>query len=233
MIMKTIGIIGGLSWFSTTVYYRTINKLVNDKLGGSHSARILLYSLDFEEFDSLQLTNDWSGISKLLVGIAQNLERAGAGCVIIASNTPHMVADSIVKSISVPFIHIADATADEISHNKIRTVGLLGTRFTMENPFFKDRLRLNGIETVIPSEEDRNYIHASIFNELTKGVFSAVTKRKMVEIMDRMVDHGVEGIIFGCTELSLLINPTEYSTKIFDTTSIHSNAVVNYAINGN
>lgn len=231
--MKTLGIIGGLSWFSTTVYYRTINKLVNEKLGGTHSAKLLLYSIDFEEFEYFQKRNDWEGIGLLLSGIARNLEKAGADCIILASNTPHLVADKITESIGIPFIHIADETANEILLNSIRTVGLLGTKFTMENSFFKDRLKAKGIHTILPGEEDRNFIHASIFNELTKGIFNAVTKKRMIQIMDNLVDQGADGIIFGCTEISLLINPNEYSSKIFDTTFIHSKAAVDFATNGN
>jgi len=228
--MKTIGIIGGLSWFSTTVYYKTINQLTNQRLGGSHSARILLYSVDFNDFKILQEKNDWESLEKLLTDIAQRLEKAGADCIVMATNTPHLVADIISQKIKIPLLHIAEATAKEIVNQKINKVGLIGTKFTMENSFFKDRLNKYGIEAIIPSNSDRDFIHASIFEELTKGIFKTETKNKYVKIITELEKQGAKGIIFGCTEISLLLNQDDLSITLFDTTSIHSRAAVDFAL---
>ena len=228
--MKTIGIIGGLSWFSTTVYYKTINELTNQRLGGSHSARILLYSVDFNDFKTLQEKNDWEGIEKLLTDIAQRLEKAGANCIVMATNTPHLVADIISQKIKIPLLHIAEETAKEITSQKINKVGLIGTKFTMENSFFKNRLAKYDIEAIIPNNSDRDFIHNSIFEELTKGIFKAETKNKYVQIIAELEKQGAKGIIFGCTEISLLLNQTDLSIMLFDTTSIHSRAAVDFAL---
>ncbi len=228
--MKTLGIIGGLSWFSTMVYYRTINQLTNERLGGSHSAKIFLYSVDFNEFKTLQEKDDWEQIEKMLTDIAQRLENAGADCIVIASNTPHLVADIIRQKIKIPLLHIAEETAKEINKQKISKVGLLGTKFTMEQPFFKDRLSKFGLEPVIPNSVDRNFIHNSIFNELTKGIFKDETKKKYLDIIEKLRKDGAQGVIFGCTEISLLINQSDCNVIVFDTTVIHSKAAVDFAL---
>lgn len=228
--MKTLGIIGGLSWYSTTVYYRTINQLTNERLGDSHSARIILYSVDFNDFKTLQEKNEWDKIEQLFTDIALRLQHAGADCIIMATNTPHLIADSVRQKIKVPLLHIAEETAKEIVRQKISKVGLLGTKFTMENPFFKDRLAKFGIETIVPDSSDRDFIHASIFNELTKGIFNEGTKKKYRNIIDQLKLNGAEGVIFGCTEISLLLKQEESSILIFDTTAIHSKAAVDFAL---
>ena len=228
--MKTLGIIGGLSWFSTTVYYRTINQLTNQQLGGSHSAKLLLYSVDFNDFKTLQEKNDWDSIEKMLTDIAQRLESAGADCIVMATNTPHLVADIVRQKIKIPLLHIAEETAKEIVRQKVSKVGLLGTKFTMENSFFKDRLTKFGISTVIPDSSDRDFIHASIFSELTKGIFKSGTKNKYLEIINQLQQNGAEGVIFGCTEISLLIKQEDCSITVFDTTVIHSKAAVDFAL---
>jgi len=176
--MKTLGLIGGISWFSTSIYYKTINQLTNERLGAAHSAKLFLYSVDFNDFKTLQEKSDWKQIESMLCDSAQRLENAGADCILICSNTPHLVADAVREKIKIPLLHIAEETAKEISRQKINKVGLLGTKFTMENSFFKDRLSNAGIESLIPDSADRDFIHTSILGELTKGVFKDETRKK-------------------------------------------------------
>lgn len=228
--MKTLGLIGGLSWYSTIVYYRTINQVTNERLGSSHSAKLILFSIDFEEFRILQNKGDWNGVEKILSDIAIQLENAGADCIVMCTNTPHLVADTVRQKIKIPLIHIAEETAKEISSKKINKVGLLGTKFTMENSFFKDRLLQFGIESIVPDDPDKDYIHASIFNELTRGFFKDDTKNKYLDIIDKLKKDGAKGVVFGCTEFSLLINPADCTIPIFDTTAIHSKAAANFAL---
>jgi len=228
--MKTLGLIGGLSWFSTAVYYKTINQLVHERLGGSHSARLLLYSVDFQDFTTLQAKDDWKAIEEMISGIAQQLERAGADCIVMCTNTPHLVADTVRQKIKIPLIHIAEETAGEIVRQTKKKVGLLGTRFTMEHTFFRDRLSQFGIESLIPESGDREFIHASIFNELTKGIFKEETKKRYFEIIGELRKGGAEGIVFGCTEISLLISPSDCDVTVFDTTAIHAKAAVDFAL---
>lgn len=228
--MKTLGLIGGLSWFSTSVYYRTINQLTNERLGGAHSAELLLYSVDFNDFKTLQEKDDWEQIESMLSGIALRLENAGADCIVICSNTPHLVADGIREKIKIPLIHIAQETAKAIIQQGVGKVGLLGTKFTMESSFFKDRLSKFGIEPIIPNEADRDFIHASIFNELTGGIFKEETKNKYLEIIEKFRRDGAEAVIFGCTEISLLVNQSDCNVMIYDTTAIHSKAAVDFAL---
>ncbi len=228
--MKTLGLIGGLSWYSTTVYYRTINQLTNERLGSSHSAKLILFSVDFEEFRILQNKGDWNAVEKMLSDVAIQLENAGADCIVMCTNTPHLVADEIRQKIKIPLLHIAEETAKEIVSQKINKVGLLGTKFTMENSFFKDRLSQFGIESIVPDDADKDYIHASIFNELTRGFFKDDTKLKYLEIIDKLKNDGAKGVVFGCTEFSILINSSDCSIPIFDTTAIHSKAAANFAL---
>jgi aspartate racemase len=228
--MKTLGLIGGLSWYSTTVYYRTINQLTNERLGSSHSAKLILFSVDFEEFRILQNKGDWNAVEKMLSDVAIQLENAGADCIVMCTNTPHLVADTIRQKIKIPLLHIAEETAKEIVSQKINKVGLLGTKFTMENSFFRDRLSQFGIESIVPDDADKDYIHASIFNELTKGLFRDETKSKFLDIINKLKSSGTKGVVFGCTEFSILINPVDCSIPIFDTTAIHSKAAVDFAL---
>ena len=230
--MKTLGLIGGLSWYSTAVYYRTINQLTNERLGSSHSAKLILFSVDFEEFRILQNKGDWNAVEKMLSDVAIQLENAGADCVVMCTNTPHLVADTIRQKIKIPLLHIAEETAKEIVSQKINKVGLLGTKFTMENSFFRDRLSQFGIESIVPDNADKDFIHASIFNELTRGSFKDDTKLKFLEIIDKLKNDGAKGVVFGCTEFSILINSSDCSIPIFDTTAIHSKAAVNFALSG-
>lgn len=228
--MKTLGIIGGLSWFSTSVYYKTINELVNERLGGSHSAKLLLYSVDFNEFKVLQEQGDWGGVETMLGGIAARLEKAGAECLVMATNTPHMVADGIKHHIGIPLIHVAKATAGEIARRKMATVGLIGTRFTMEQPFFKEKLTQRGIATVVPEPDERAFLHFAIFDELTKGIFKAETKARLITIIESLKLQGAEGIVFGCTEIGLMLNSADCTLPILDTTAIHAAAAVDFAL---
>ncbi len=228
--MKTLGLIGGLSWLSTEIYYRTINQLTNERLGGANSAKLLLYSVNFNEFKTLQAANDWKQIENMLSDIAVRLENAGAECIIMCTNTPHLVADIIQQKIKIPLIHITEETAKEIVKQNISKVGLLGTKFTMEHSFFKDRLSKYGIQTFIPDNADRDFIHSSIFDELTKGVFKNETKNKYLDIIEKLQKEGAQGIIFGCTEITLLIKKVECNVTVFDTTEIHSKSAVDFAL---
>jgi aspartate racemase len=228
--MKTLGLIGGLSWYATSVYYKTLNELTNQRLGSSHSSKLLLFSVDFEEFRLLQGAGDWDAIEKMLSGIAIQLENAGADCIVMCANTVHLVADTIRQKIKIPLLHSAEETAREIVGQKINKVALLGTKFTMENPFFKDRLSQFSIDTIVPGEADKDYIHASIFSELTKGLFKDDTKNKYIEIIDKLKGCGAEGVVFGSAEFSILLNPTDCSIPVFDTIAIHSRAAVDFSL---
>ncbi len=228
--MKTIGLIGGTSWVSTVDYYRIINQQTNLHLGGINSAKILLYSVNYHEFRLRADTGNWQQQGEELSAIAQKLQQAGADCILLCANTMHMMADLIQPNITAPLLHIANGTAREILKRKIKKVGLLGTKFTMEHDFFKSRLTDSGIETIIPDSADRDFVHDTIFNELGKGVFSASTKSRYLEIMDNLLKQGAEGIIFGCTEIPLLTPPTECSFPVFDTLDIHSKNAVAFAL---
>jgi len=228
--MKVLGLIGGLSWYSTTVYYRTINQLTNERLGSSHSAKLILFSVDFEEFRLMQNDGDWASVEKMLSTLALKLEDAGAECLVMCTNTPHLVADTIREKIKIPLLHIAEETAKEINRQGINKVALLGTKFTMENSFFKDRLSQFGIESIVPGENDRDFIHSSVFNELTRGIFKEETKNRFLEIIDELKNAGAEGVVFGCTEFSILINAADCAIPIFDTTFIHSKAATEFAL---
>lgn len=229
--MKTLGLIGGTSWASTVDYYRIINQRINEKLGGVNSSKIFMYSLNLAELNALLEKNDWKGIAGLFCGIARKLEQAGAECIVICANTPHKAADDVQKAVKIPLIHIAEVTAKEIGKAGLKKVGLLGTKITMEESFFKDRLAKRGVETVIPeNENDRLFIHKSIFNELGKGIFSKETKEKYLGIIDQLVSRGAKGIIFGCTEIPLLLKPEDCPVPVFDTTLIHATAAVEFAL---
>ena len=228
--MKTLGLIGGLSWYATSVYYKMLNQLTNQRLGNSHSSKLLLYSVDFEEFNLLQNAGDWGAVENKLSGIAKELENAGADCIVMCANTIHLVADTIRQKITIPLIHSAEETAKEIISQKINKVALLGTKFTMEHPFFKNSLSKLGIDTIVPDETDKNFIHASIFNELTKGIFKDETKNRYIEIIDKLKIKGAEGVVFGSAEFSIILNQSDCSIPIFDTIAIHSKAAVDFAL---
>ena len=228
--MKRIGLLGGMSWESSLEYYRIINESVKSKLGGTHSANCLMYSFDFHEIEKLQNQGKWNKLKSLMVEEAINLKRAGAECLVICANTIHLMADDIEKSTGLEVVHIADVTGDEISRRGISKVLLLGTKFTMEGSFYKSRLESRGIEVVIPYENDRQVVHDIIYNELVMGEIKPESKRKYVNIIDKMIKKGIEGVILGCTEIPLLIQQGDVSVEVFDTTKIHSKAAVKYAV---
>lgn len=228
--MKTLGLIGGTSWFSTVEYYKLINQMINKRLGGANAAQLILYSVNFQEFKQLMDASDWGTISSLLSAIAQKLETAGAGCIVLCANTPHLVAGDIKKHTSIPLIHIAEETGREIRRHNLRKVGLLGTRFVMEQPFYREALTTFGIEMIVPGKEARAFIHNSIYNELTSGIFTEETKRTYLAIIEELKKAGAQGVIFGCTEIPLLIEEEESPLQSFDTTQIHVTAAVNFAL---
>jgi len=228
--MKTIGLIGGTSWYSTAGYYKTINQLVNERLGRSHSAKILLYSLDFQDYHALQEADRWDDVELLFSGLAIKLEQAGADCMLLCANTPHIIADKLIKKLGIPFIHIADETAKEIKKDGKKKVLLLGTKFTMENTFFTDRLKKQGIEAIVPDAEERIIIHNAIVNEFTKGIFTKEIKSRYQSIIKDSIKKGAEGVVFGCTEIALLLKPEESDLPVYDTAFIHSKAAVDFAL---
>ena len=220
--MKTIGLIGGMSWESTSVYYQLINKKIKSVLGDNHSAKIVMISVDFHEIAKLQHDNNWKQLSVMMVETAKRLEKAGADFVVLCTNTMHKVSADIENNISVPFLHIADAIAAEIVEKKIKKVALLGTKFTMEQDFLKEKITSLNIEIIIPNEAQRQVIHDIIYNELTQGIINADSRKKYTNIIDDLMSKGAEGIILGCTEIGLLITNEFTNHLLFDTTAIHA-----------
>ncbi len=229
--MKVIGLIGGMSWESTVEYYRLINEAVKQRLGGLHSAKCVLYSVDFAEVEELQRLGQWMAAAELLGNAAQQLERAGANMVLICTNTMHKVADEIQAHIGIPLLHIADATADAVKQAGLHRVGLLGTRFTMEDDFYRQRLMDQfHLEVVIPEAEDRNAVHRVIYEELCVGKIRPESKAHLAAIIHRLVGMGAQGIILGCTELGLLLSAEDSPVPLFDTTRVHALAAVESAL---
>ena len=229
--MKTIGLIGGMSWESTLEYYRLINLEVKKRLGGLHSAKIVMYSVDFHEIEILQREGHWDRAGEMLAEAAVRIEKAGADMVLICTNTMHKVAPRVQESVSLPLIHIADATAHEILKQNIKKVGLLGTRFTMEQDFMKGRLSSGyGLEVVTPEEGDRSLVHDVIYDELCLGAIHENSRKRIVDIIAKMKENGAEGIILGCTELPLLVKAGDTSLPLFDTTLIHARQAVDMAL---
>jgi aspartate racemase len=228
--MKTIGLLGGMSWESTVLYYQQINKMVQNKLGKLHSARVILNSLDFEEIAALQSKGLWQEAGAYLAKQALNLEKAGVDCIVLCTNTMHKVASQIEDSINVSFIHIADATAKEILSQNIRKVGLLGTAFTMEQDFYKAKLQEHGIEVIIPNEANRKIVHSIIYEELCLGVVNPDSQQKYMTVVEELIAEGAQGIILGCTEICMLIGEIKFSVPLFDTTTIHAKEAVNFAL---
>ncbi|MFP0265131.1 aspartate/glutamate racemase family protein [Acinetobacter pittii] len=231
--MKTIGLLGGMSWESTALYYQQINKMVHRKLGKLHSAKVIINSVDFEEIAALQAKGLWQEAGTYLAEQAQNLEKAGANCILVCTNTMHKVAAQIEDSITVPFLHIADATAKEILSQNIGKVALLGTAFTMEQDFYKSRLWDYGIDVVIPNEADRKTVHRIIYEELCLGVINPDSQQKYIAILERLIAEGAQGIILGCTEICMLIGELKFSVPLFDTTAIHAKEAVSFSLNEN
>jgi aspartate racemase len=228
--MKKIGLLGGMSWESSLEYYKLMNELVKSKLGGSHSVKCLLYSFDFHEIEELQHRGKWEKLTSLLVKESENLKKAGANCIVICTNTMHLMASDIEKSTGLKVIHIADVTGDEIIKRNVNKVLLLGTKFTMESSFYKERLENKGIEVVIPNELDRQIIHDIIYNELILGVLKQESKQSYIKIINKMIEEGIQGVVLGCTEIPMLIKQGDVPVEVFDTTEIHSRAAVDFAI---
>ena len=220
--MQTIGLIGGMSWESTVTYYQIINETVKQELGGLHSAKILLYSVDFAEIEECQASGDWEKSATILADAALSLERAGADFILICTNTMHKVAPQIQAHISIPILHIAEATAAELQAHGISKVALLGTKYTMTQDFYKQKLIDAGIAVLIPDAADVETINNVIYNELCLGVISPESKAKYLTIMDRLADRGAQGVILGCTEIGLLIQQADTPLPVFDTTQIHA-----------
>jgi len=231
--MKTIGLIGGMSWESTVTYYQTINRAVSAKLGGLHSAKIVLQSMEFSEIAALQSSGDWPKMATILQEAAINLESSGAECVLICTNTMHKVADHVEQGINVPLIHIADATAEKLKMEGITRVGLLGTKFTMQQDFYKRRLtQLHGIEVIIPNETQMDEVHRVIYQELCRGEISESSRQSYLATIESLLQSGAQGIILGCTEIGLLVSPHDVDIPLFETASIHALSAVDFALSG-
>lgn len=229
--MKIIGLIGGMSWESTVPYYRQINQTIKDRLGGLHSAKCILYSLDFHEIERLQHAGDWDAAGAMLAEAARSLQAAGAEFLVLCTNTMHKVAPNIEAAADIPLLHIADATASAIRTAGHSTVGLLGTKFTMEQPFYRERLtQRHGIRVIIPSADDREIIHRVIYDELCLGIVSAESRNAYRRIMRDLAAQGAQAIILGCTEISLLVEPQDAEVPLFDTTAIHARAAADEAL---
>ena len=229
--MKTLGLIGGLSWESTVPYYTYINQAVKQRLGGLHSARLILYSVDFDDIQQLMHAGDWDGAGAVLAAAAQSLEAAGAAALVLCTNTLHKVAAAIQSAVRIPLLHIIDATAREIAAAGLHTAGLLGTRFTMEQPFYRERLQASrGIRSLSPDAADRAILHRIIFEELCLGRVVDASRGEARRIMRSLVAEGAQGIILGCTELAMLIGPADVSVPLFDTTAIHARYAVDWAL---
>ena len=227
--MKTIGIIGGMSWESSLEYYRLLNEGVKARLGGLHSAKLLMDSLDFHPIEVLQHQGDWETLGGILASSAVRLETAGADLILLATNTMHKVAPEIERSVRIPLIHIADAAASAIKALRIEKVGLLGTKFTMEQDFYRERLASHGIETVIPGPDDREIVHHVIYNELCLGKIDA-SRNEFLRIIDKLVQAGAGGVVLGCTEIPLLVHQEHVDIPIFDTTKLHVEAALDFAL---
>jgi len=228
--MRTIGLIGGLSWESTSEYYRYINRMVNDRLGGLHSAKCVMYSFDFEEMVTLQHDGNWEAAEQTMVGAARKVENGGADVIVICTNTMHKMAEEVEHSVQIPLLHIVDVTADKIKAQGLTKVGLLGTRFTMEQTFYKERLQKHGIDVIIPEEDERQTVHEIIYGELCKGICTQPSKEAYLDIIEKLRQRGAEGVILGCTEIPLLLKQTDTTLPLFDTTYLHAEAAVDFAL---
>lgn len=228
--MKTIGLIGGMSWESSAVYYELINKRVKEILGGFHSAKCVLLSVDFADIEKLQYNDDWEGLNKLMVKSAQQVENSGADLLILCTNTMHLCSDAMTKNISIPFLHIAEATGEKIREKKLKKIALLGTKFTMEKDFYKDILATFGIDVIIPNAVDREMIHQVIYKELVLGQTDNNSREAFKRVIKDLETQGAEGVILGCTEIPLLIKQKDVDIPIFDTTKIHAESAVDMAL---
>lgn len=228
--MKTIGLIGGMSWESSAEYYRIINQEIKARLGGFHSAKCILYSVDFNDVEVYQRKEQWEKAAEILIEAAKGLSQAGADFIVICTNTMHKVADKITESINIPLLHIADIAAQEVLSKGIKTVGLLGTKYTMEQDFYRSRIETNGIKVLIPNEEDRDIVNRVIYHELCLGQILDESRNEYKRIIDYLLRLGADGIILGCTEIGMLIKDKDSDLPLFDTTLIHAKGAVDYAL---
>ncbi len=229
--MKTIGLVGGMSWESTVAYYRIINEAVRERLGGLHSAQCVLWSFDFHEIEALQHGGDWEAATRRMIGAGRAVERAGADFVVICTNTMHRMAEDVQAAVKIPLLHIGDATAEAIRGAGLSRVGLLATRFTMEEDFYRGRLiDKHGLDILIPDEAEREIVHEVIYNELCRGRINGESRQRFRAMVRRLADAGAEGVILGCTEIGLLVRPEDSPVPLFDTTRIHAQAAVDWAL---
>lgn len=228
--MKTIGLIGGMSWESTQTYYQMINQKVRDDLGGLHSARLVLYSVDFAEIEALQHQGDWVATGEILGTAGKALAAAGADFIVLCTNTMHKVADSIEKASGLPMLHIADATADALHRDGIDCVGLLGTKFTMEQAFYKERLENRGIRVLVPDDAQRALVHTVIYDELCRGIIREPSRQAYLQVLDSLATQGAQGVVLGCTEIGLLVQQADSAIPLYDTTLIHAEQAVKHAL---
>lgn len=225
-----IGLLGGMSWESSALYYRLANELVRERLGGLHSAQCVLLSVDFADIEALQVSGRWEEAGGSLARAARRVEAAGADLLVLCTNTMHKVADQVEAAVNIPFLHIGDVTAAAAQAAGLRTVGLLGTAFTMEQDFYRDRLAAHGLTVLVPEAADRAMVHRVIYDELCRGIVSALSRTAYVEVVDRLVAAGAEGVVLACTEIELLIGPGDVSVPVFPTTRLHVEAVVDLAL---
>ena len=228
--MKIIGLIGGLTWFSTLEYYRLLNEMVNEEKGGAAAAEIIIYSVNFEIIKVLTEENRWDEIAKIMGIVAKKIEAAGADCILIGANTMHKVADEIQKEVRIPILHVAKKVAEEINKQQLTTVALLGTKYTMQQGFYTEKLSQQGINTIVPNEEEIEIINDAIYTEMGKGIFLPETKTNFLTIINRLISQGAQGIILGCTEIPILIKQKDCLVPVFDTTRIHAAAAVAFAL---
>jgi len=229
--MKTIGMIGGMSWESSLEYYRVVNQTIKEKLGGFHSAKCILYSVNFDEVEKLQHQGDWESLTRLMIDAAHRVKKAGADFLVICTNTMHKMADEVQDAIRIPLLHIADVTAAAIRANGQTRMGLLGTRFTMEQDFYKGRLKQkHGIDVLIPDDKERQVIHDILYNELCLGDIKKLSREKFKDIIQGLVGRGAQGVILGCTEIPLIVSQKDYEIPLYDTTTLHAKAAVEFAL---
>ncbi|MNE48641.1 aspartate/glutamate racemase family protein [Solitalea canadensis] len=229
--MKKIGLVGGISWVSTIDYYRFINEGINEKLGGLNFAECIIYSLNFDDFQRNNTAGNWDATFLLIAEACESLKKSGAEAIVLCANTAHAVAERIERQIQLPIIHIATVTANEITKQGIKKVGLIGTKFTMEMDFYKDKLKENNIESIVPAHQDvRDFIQKTVKEELGRGIVNTETKKAYISIINELIANGAEGIILGCTEIPMIINQEDVSVPVFDTTKIHANAAISFAL---
>lgn len=228
--MKTIGLVGGITWLSTTEYYRILNQLIQEKLGGVSSAQVIIYSVNFQEIKTKTEAGDWDGMAAIIGNAARQLEKAGADCLLVGANTMHRIADQIQAHVQIPLIHVAIVTANAIKEQGLQTVALLGTKYVMQQDFYRNKLTAQGLTVLIPEQEDIEYINYTIYNEFSKGIFTAAARQRFLEIIDELTAKGAQGVIFGCTEIPILLQQEDCSVPVFDTALLHAKAAVDFVV---